>query len=84
MTEIQHLGRYYATIRMREGDRYVLKSPDLRDLNGKRVLFMASGEIEDRPIYEGEIAMMPLDDTLVPAQMSWIASGDLTDLEEAR
>lgn len=82
MSEIRELDVVEATVKIRRGPGWGVK-PEAEELDGLTLRLMASWRMteDDTSIYVGEFAMTPHDDRsarLLP--LTWIASGDITDI----
>lgn len=83
--EIEQHKRYRATVRLRRGKGWKVKSGS-ELVDGTEGEFIAGWYItdEDTPIYVGEWAMMPWKCDEWPIGVPWVASGDLENLREAK
>lgn len=81
MTEIAQFAKYEATVRTRCDPRFGQVRPEVRALEGERMVFQACWLIEpaEREAYAGEWAMAPPEGVRV----AWLASGDLEDIRPA-
>jgi len=77
MTEIQQFQRYTARVAIRRGDDWEVR-PECERLDGQEVFVTAGWLMDEADPYPGEWAMW-LEDSAI----TWIASGDLTDMRNA-
>lgn len=71
-------GRKFYTVKFRREAEWIVK-PNAEQIEGKTFLFEPGWIIDEIDHYNGEIAMIPLDDHYPESAPVWIASGDLTN-----